>query len=197
MNDVPQDRAGRSIGAMVLIFFGTAWLVAWSMLRWPTTARRTASLLSIGIFAAALLVGAVHARRADRAALRSQSSREYWRSVRRPFHLINAAQWVLIIVLANILGYVGLAAWIIPMIILVVGVHFLPLARIFAFRLYYATGAAMIVLAVCYPLLARHGPSDPIGCLLSGVILWATGLYMLRASAPVSQRTPAEGERST
>lgn len=186
MREVASNRAGRSIGATVLIFFGGAWLVWWVLLNWSTTTPRVSALISICIFASALFVGAARAHRTDRAALQSQSAREFWRRARRPFHLINLAQWVLIVVGANVLANVGLAAWIVPMIILVVGAHFLPLARIFASRIYYASGAAMILLAVSYPFLSKRGPDDPIGCLASGGILWVTALCMLwrRSTTP-------------
>ncbi len=197
MSELPSNRAGRSTGAMVLIFFGSAWLVGWTLLSWSTTARRAAAILSIGIVASALLVRALQVRSADRAALQSQSAHEFWRTARRPFHLINVAQWILIIAGVGVLASLRLSAWIVPMVILVVGAHFLPLARIFASRLYYLTGAAMIALAVSYPFLSKLGPGDPIGCLASGAILWMTALFMLRRRAGELTRGASPGDESS
>lgn len=68
------------------------------------------------------------------------------------FHRINAGQWIAIFVLGNALKWLGLGAWFIPMVIAVVGLHFLPLARLFRYRPHQLTGGALIALAILAPL---------------------------------------------
>jgi hypothetical protein len=73
--------------------------------------------------------------------------------------------------------------WIIPSIILVVGIHFFPQAVAFKVPRHYATGTAMTLLAIFYPLMSSAGPTSPVGCLGAGIIL--------RASAVAALATPA------
>jgi hypothetical protein len=72
----------------------------------------------------------------------------------------------------------------VPWAILVVGVHFLALVPVFHRSSHVATGAALIVLAVAYPLLATGGPDNPVGLLGTGLILWASALWALRPASP-------------
>ncbi len=60
-----------------------------------------------------------------------------------------------------------------PLIAVIVGLHFLPLARGIPMRIYYATGIALILTgAVAFFLpVAAHAP---VACLASGIILWAS-----------------------
>lgn len=90
----------------------------------------------------------------------------------RLYGIVNAVQWTLIVGAAAILPAFGNRDWIDPVSILIVGLHFLPLARGFGERLYYFTGAAMVLLAGIFPFVAESGPSSPVGLFGSGVILW-------------------------
>ena len=91
-------------------------------------------------------------------------------------NVVNAIQWVLIFLVATILWIAGRWEWIIPSVILIVGVHFFPLAVAFRVRRHYVTGGALILLAVFYPFLSKSGPLAPVGCLGTGVILWLSAI---------------------
>jgi hypothetical protein len=86
-------------------------------------------------------------------------------------------QWLVILVAGNVLANTGLGAWVLPMAMAVIGIHFFPLARLFRTPSRYVTGATLIAVAVAYPFIAVQGPADPIGCLLAGVVLWASALW--------------------
>jgi hypothetical protein len=98
---------------------------------------------------------------------------------RRWFHTVNLAQWVLIIGVIYSLQRGDLSAWIPPAVMLVVGLHMLPLAHVFRYRPYYLTGAALIATALGYPFAARGGPASALGCLITGVVLWLTAAWVL------------------
>ena len=66
---------------------------------------------------------------------------------------------------------------VMPTVILIVGVHFIPLARAFHARRHYATGAALIVVAFGYPWITNSGSSYPSGAFATGSILWISALY--------------------
>jgi hypothetical protein len=173
-------KASRAIGAMFLSLFGGAWMILWSLeaydVNWPVIA--AVSAVSIGLFLFAWqqfqLNKVAHAAEAD-----SSESKK----AGRIFNIINATQWILIFIVAMSLSKLGRPAWIIPAIIFIVGVHFIPLAIGFKVPRHHITGAALILLAVVYPLSAPHGPASPIGCLGAGIILWLSAGAALRDKA--------------
>lgn len=169
----------RAIGATFLAIFGAAWLALWNYRTAP------ARLVAFGLIAAGAvaILAAARARyrryaavAADLAETPAQQRRQRW------FHIINVVQWVLILIVGNVLANLGLGAWVIPAAILIVGLHFLPLAWLFSNSVLYATAAGFIVLALNYPLLASGGPADPVGCLGAGLILWLSAIVGLTRS---------------
>jgi hypothetical protein len=64
------------------------------------------------------------------------------------------------------------------MVIAVVGLHFLPLARLFRYRPHLLTGLALIALAILAPL-ATGRPDNAWGPLGAGLILWASAAWAL------------------
>jgi hypothetical protein len=71
-----------------------------------------------------------------------------------------------------------LEGWIVPAIVLIVGAHFLPLARIFGARPHVVTGAALMLCAAAAVVLP---PSvrDAVECVTAGLILWASAAAAL------------------
>jgi hypothetical protein len=172
-------RRGRSIGAMFFAFFGGAWLAVWNHLAGP---RPLAGYAVIAPLAAALFLFARNRfRRYDAAAVGRIETPESRRRDRW-FHIINAGQWVLIMIVANVLVNVGLGAWVLSSVVLIVGLHFLPLARLFDYSAHYVTGCSFILLALIVPRIAAGGPGDPIICLGAGLMLWASALWGLLAA---------------
>ncbi len=170
------SRALRATGAMFFAVFGGIWLEGWAI----ASARSLATEASIALCAVALAVAAyvIYKRHAVELAARPDTPKS--RRAKRVFHTVNAMQWVLIFIGANLLSRHGLSAWIVPMIILVVGLHFLPLAFVFSNRPHYVTGAALMLLGLAYPLVSPAGPADPIGLLGAGLILWLSASWALR-----------------
>jgi hypothetical protein len=167
-------RAGRLIGAMFFAVFGGAWLALWgySEFRPPRLV-----LSCVGVGTLALFGWACRSyRRSVRAFPGGVDSLEK-KKADRVFYLVNAGQWVGIFLAATSLQKLGLAQWTIPAIILIVGVHFLPLAHVFKNRMHYLTGVALILLSMVYPFLTESGPRSSLGCLCTGLILWSSALW--------------------
>jgi hypothetical protein len=95
------------------------------------------------------------------------------------FRWVNVAQWVAIVLLIVVLNVISRTEWIVPGILLIVGVHFLPLARLFDSRLNAITGIVLIALALLSPLFTDGGPQSPTVPLLAGVIIWMSALVSL------------------
>jgi hypothetical protein len=178
-NHTVQDRgrADRAIGAIIFTLFGSLWLEAWVWLSQRGQWWRYVAVAAVG---AAMLGAALRLYRRYRVAQSGAVATDADKRRDRLFNLINAGQWVVIFIGATLLNHTGLVAWDVPFIILVIGAHFLPLARLFKRPTHYVTGAAMVLFALTYPFLTG-GPQSPVGPLGAGLILWASALWALRA----------------
>ena len=172
-------RAGRSIGAMFFAVFGGLWLELWANDQYPGS---IVAVLIVVLLGAALLAAAIRVYQRNSGALKSIAQTPETRRRSRYFNLINGAQWIAIFVVAFTLAKTGLGTWILPSIMLIVGLHFLPLARLFGYRPRYVTGAALILLAITYPLLAHDGPASAFGALATGGILWLSAIVAISPS---------------
>ena len=172
------QRANRAIGAMFFIPFGAAWLGlgASELVSSPVTVYAL-----IGVFAIIFFLVALRVRRRalERAGPPAPQTADDKRKDRW-FHIINAGQWVVILVTGNVLANIGLRDWILPMVMFVIGLHFLPLARLFGAASHYLTGFALIAVACIYPFIVAGGPTSGWGPVLAGLILWDSAAWALR-----------------
>lgn len=165
-----------------MVVFGLAWAVVAAI---GLTSAGPARVVA-GAGAVVLAVGVATA------ALRSRPARTVRRgrttgNPGRDFGWVNLAQTVLIV--AAVVGLVraGHPVLIAPVTCVVVGLHFLPLARIFGIvPLYLWTGTILIVIAAVGFVLVAAGVST--GAVLAAVglpaavILWGTSLQLPRYS---------------
>ena len=65
----------------------------------------------------------------------------------------------------------------------IVGLHFLPLARLFSESKTnnFITGSALVAVALIYPFVAAGGSQSPWGPLVAGLILWTSALITFAA----------------
>jgi len=167
-------RASRAIGALFYGAFGGAWVGLWAWRRF------SADILAVGLVAVLTcsLIAFVYGRyRRYSSGLEPEEPTAANRRQDRWFHAINAGQWVVILIAGNVLANVGLGEWVIPAAMFIVGLHFVPLARLFENPKHFVTGGALMLLAAAYPFVAAGGPSDPAGALGAGLILWASALW--------------------
>ncbi len=86
-----------------------------------------------------------------------------------------------IVVVANILPRIHHADALFPAVAIIVGLHFLPLARAIPVPIYAATGFALILAGAGGILLPAAERPIAIG-LAAAIILWATALHRLLAA---------------
>jgi hypothetical protein len=151
--------AGRATGAMFFFVFGAVWLEGWA----TKAEAGTAAFAVIAVLALALLAVAWRRYRRYAPALVHAQDTPERRRAKRVFNIVNAGQWLAIFVLAQVLINLGKGAWIIPMAIAIIGLHFLPLAHVFKNPPHYVTGLAMVAFAALYPLLANGGADGARG----------------------------------
>ena len=168
--------ASRAIGAMFFSVFGGAWLTLGVL---ETYGARPAALLPVEAATAALFAAAFRQFRRNRAAHAAAADSPQSQKEGRVFNIVNAVQWTLVFLVATGLSKSGHPQWTIPAIIFITGVHFLPLAVAFKVPRHYATGAALMLLAVVYPFATPAGPLSPAGCFGAGIILWASAVAAL------------------
>jgi hypothetical protein len=93
--------------------------------------------------------------------------------------VVFAAELIAIALLVVLLNLLHRPTFILPAVAVIVGLHFIPLARLFNAPLFYSTGVAM-VLSVLFAFamrdLTRRQAAVGIGC---GLVLWITGLSLL------------------
>jgi len=97
----------------------------------------------------------------------------------RLFGIWSGAEGVAILIVAPILGVLGLQADILPALAIIVGLHFVPLARGIPCKPYYAVAAAMI-LAAAVALALPAVDRAPVSGIASAVALWVSVVVRLR-----------------
>lgn len=91
----------------------------------------------------------------------------------------SAIEGVAMFVAANVLNNLHLPTAIMPVFAIIVGLHFLPLARGIPVRIYYATGAGLVALGLVALLLPASDRAMVTGSA-AALILWASGIVLVR-----------------
>ena len=194
---------GRALGVTLLAFFALAWV------GWGTGGHLPAVPQVLVVVFAALLSVAVTTfgwglagRTATETSPRrpavgsepdpevgstgSASRVQPGRNISRTFGLIVAAEWIGIFVIAGILGATGHAAVIPAVVCAGVGVHFIPLGRLFHVPAYYVTASTLCLVAVATFVIAPATSTAALWTLLPGIgaatVLYATCAVLLRQS---------------
>ncbi len=111
---------------------------------------------------------------------------------RRRFLQINVLQWLLILIIAQVCARAGTPVLIPPLIAIVVGLHFLPLAAVFEqprlrvpAALLSAAGVAGVVVWLA------DGPDRTVRlvvCLVSALALWGMAVWTITGAASTADR---------
>jgi hypothetical protein len=186
---------GASIGATIVGGFGAVWL-AMGMASAGVPVRVGIAVV-LPVFVLIAFLGSAARRRLPKFAgpegPEPESPKK--KEMMRAFYMVNIAQWLAIFGTVNLLRNLHLDAWIVSSIVMIVGAHFIPLARIFQTPQHLKTGIAMMIcaaVAIVLPVSVR----DTVECLSAGVILWtsaAGALYAAFRMAPPSQLAAQAG----
>jgi hypothetical protein len=171
--------AGRAIGAMFFAIFGAIWMAIWSQRAFGV---RLGILALIAAGALGIFVFAWRQYERNKSADAAQADSPEEKKSTRIFKVVNITQWVAILVVGNVLANLGLKEWVLPSAMLIVGLHFFPLAKAFGNAQLHYTGGAMVLLAIAYPFVVPGGAANPVGCLAAGLILWTSAIVSLLRS---------------
>ena len=167
---------GRGRGALICSIFAATWMfdaVLFGRIVTPGW------LTVIALFTGAFLVWAVAHRRSLRHLAYSPADRQHWAAISVPFWTDCAIEW---------LACAGGTIWLvhihrydlIPQSLgVIIGGHFLPLAKIFRMPIYYATGGLMVSGVLASLVIPAGNARNIAACSAIGLSLWATTAAIL------------------
>ena len=169
---------GRGMAAIITTTFGFIWL-GWGL---GVLGDLPAAIWAGHICAAVVLMAfAVTAVRRGRKMMRAQgvSRSDFWQKRRKAFRLVTVLEsvgCVLVVILANVFRRPDLIA---VGISFVVGLHFIPLGKIFGYASYYWVGSLIVVWDILTMTALKSWNPAASAAIATGVILWATAVYIL------------------
>jgi hypothetical protein len=166
-----------ALGGIFLSLFGATWLCGGVYAYAGINAWLLAAIVTAGTLMTAWAIATFRARRR---AFAGTADAAAGKRVRKGFMIVNAVQWTVIGLAVLLLNLTDHVAWILPAVILVVGLHFFPLARLFHYRGYILTALALAGVAILTLLFGSNG-NLALTLLATGAILWLTAAALLRA----------------
>ena len=169
---IPSVIKGRAKGALICGVFGAIWM--FEALHFGAIATPV-WLTVIALLAVTFIVWPVAVLRSTRHLADGQN----WADVSKAYWTVVTVEWVSCIVAANVLSNTGHADLIPQFIGAIVGIHFLPLAKIFKARIYNWTGAAMVMGVAASSAIPAGNLRNLAAYGLCGLALWATSAVIL------------------
>lgn len=93
--------------------------------------------------------------------------------------IASGVEGLAILLAVNVLANLGRSDYAAPVIAIIVGLHFMPLAQRLPARLYYATAALLIALGVCGFIIPRPEQRLLIVSVGAACVLWLTCIAVL------------------
>jgi hypothetical protein len=154
------------------------WLFAWDLL--------PASLLVV--WGVSLIRASNRMRESEPAPTAAELAAES--AVGKRFAWIFGGEGVAIFIAVNVLANIGKSAFLLPTIGVIVGLHFLPLARLFRYSLYYWSGAIQVVfcLGTAVAMRSHLNTLNTVVGLEMGLTLWITVFARLIRSRQFQRR---------
>ncbi len=158
--------------SIVLSFFAVIWWIAglqhsdWS------------PIVTIGIPITVLAFLFITGNKRSKITL--ERSKQENRRIRRIVGMASGIEVILIIIAINILMKVGKTELILPIIAIIVGLHFFPLAYWKPQKLYYYTGLVLTGTGTVGIFISEADLRLKIVCIVSALTLWITTFILLR-----------------
>lgn len=167
---------GRTRAALIGGFFGSVWV--FEALFFGHAA--TPLWLTLAALATIVLIAwPILELRSLRHLQYSVADCALWASVSKRYWIDVAVEWIACAIAVNWLVHIHRYDLIAQALGIIIGLHFLPLAKWFRVPLYYATGIVMILGVLASFLLPRGDARTIAACLADGLTLWGTALCNL------------------
>lgn len=167
---------GRARGALICAVGGSAWMF-WTAVFAPTA--RSAWFALVTVMTVLLGGWAVSRVRTARRYKDSGADRERWAAIAPLFWIDTAAEWVLGAGAVIFLVHFGRYALIPQFLGVIMGLHFLPLAKLLRAPRYYFMGVAMILCIFASILVPEVSVRNVIACAGIGLPMWVTAVVIL------------------
>jgi hypothetical protein len=182
---------GLASAGLMMAFFGAAWW-GWGVggLQGLFEGETIAFFTILGLATIILMVGSILLLRAEnRLPKNSITTRDIPGQSRdvpdgKAYGLIFGLEIVFIVICSILLSVFNHPEFRLPFVCIIVGIHFLPLGKLFNIRMYYVVGALLVLASVmvmlAVPVSAMLGNLhawDVLVGSICAVILWSTGLY--------------------
>jgi hypothetical protein len=164
------------VGALICGTFGAVWMfeaVFFGGIATPVW------LTVVGVVTVAAIAWPVIRLRAFRRLRYSAVDRERWAAVKVPYWVNCAIEWVLCSVAAFWLARIGQYALIPECLGVIIGLHFLPLGKIFRSPVYYGTGAVMVLGSMASLAIPAGHLRNIAAFGVDGLSLWGTAAVIL------------------
>jgi hypothetical protein len=170
---------GRCYGAMFFAVFGGTWLLL-AAYAFGCLSASVAGPIAVVVFL--FVIAASRLQRRGKDAGKNAFPEEEQRQNDRAFGIVNAVTWIAVFLVFLIFPRIGHEDLSIPVVALIVGLHFFPMPPLYRHPANLATGACMAVWAVSCPLLF-HGDSM-IGFVAAGagLLLWTSAVWALKTA---------------
>jgi hypothetical protein len=176
---------GRAIGMIFFAAFGAGWIV---MGLYGAGQLGVVPVLMVAACTMVLLAGAAYlSREAERFPLVAKDPKQG-----RIFAWVNLVQWIAVGVVAVSFARLHLDNYVVNAITAIVGLHMLPLARLFRYTPHYVSGVAMVVWAVASIWLAPAESLQSVTAIGTGLLLWLSAAATLGLAMARARRAPVE-----
>jgi hypothetical protein len=145
----------------------------------------------IAVPAVSLIAWSVLLIRTTRKLPSSATDLDHWRSIRRFYWLDVGLEWALIGIAVLALAQVSRFDLIPQALGVIVGLHYLPLGKIFRAQQYYWTGSVLLLAALGSLLISPGRFRNIVGCAAVGLTLWVSCVAILCwISSMVGEKKP-------
>lgn len=170
---------GRCYGAMFFIVFGSAWLLlaayAWRRLS-------LAGAIAIAFTAVVMIAAVVRLqRRGEAAAQDAYPEKERQWNARR-FGIVNAVTWIAVFLTFQIMPRLGYKDLSIPVVVVIVGLHFFAMPPLFQHRANQVLGGFLAAWGIACPCLWEGDGMVGYLALGAGAALWLSAAWAVKTA---------------
>ena len=174
---------GRATGALFFTGFGALWLLLGLYVRGRLSA---GTAVGVALIASGLGLSAFHLMREARRWPEKATDPARGKAFAR----INTIQGMAAFGAAFVLGRMQLSAYIPAAVAAIVGLHLLPLARLFRYRPHAGTGLALVLWSLGTCLFVPIERLQGVAALGAGVILWVSAAITLALAFAKLRKAP-------
>ncbi|MDQ2841770.1 MAG: hypothetical protein M3Y72_12165 [Acidobacteriota bacterium] len=177
---------GRSRGALICGIFGAVWMfeaLYFGRIATPVW------LTAVAIFTVAFVAWPVARLRSFPYLPYAATDLQRWAAISKTYWTVVAIEWLACAVAVNWLLHIHRYGLMPQCLGVIIGLHFLPLAKIFKVAIYYATGAVMALGVLASLTIPAGDVRNIVACSVLGLSLWTTAAIILCRDGISSRET--------